>query len=68
MRRDGGLQRAAVVLLQTTLAMGILVGCGVAPRPADGTLDLPHIANQAPSKEMEPSPRLSAARETIWAQ
>jgi len=51
MRRDGGLQRAAAVLLQTALAMGILVGCAGAPRPADGTLDLPHFANQAPSKD-----------------
>jgi hypothetical protein len=41
MRQDGGLQRATVVLLQATLAMGILIGCGVATRPADGTLDLP---------------------------
>lgn len=68
MRRDGGLRRAAAVLLQTTLVMGILVGCVGAPRPADGIRDLPHIANQAPSKEMEPSPHLSVARETIWAQ
>jgi len=59
MRPNGRLQHAAAVLLQATLAMGILVACGVAPRPADGTLDLPHFANQAPSKEMEPSPRLS---------
>lgn len=68
MRPDGGLQRAAAVLLPATLAMGILIGCGVASRPADGTQDLPHFANQTPSKEMEPSPRLSVARETIWAQ
>jgi len=45
-------QRAAAVLLQTTLAMAILVGCGVASRPADGHLDLPHFASQAPSKEI----------------
>ena len=54
MRRDGGLRRAAAVLLQTTLAMGILVGCAGAPRPTDGIRDIPHIASQAPSKEMEP--------------
>ena len=65
MRRGGGLQRAAAVLLQTTLAMGILVGCVVAPRPADGTLDLPHFANQAPSRD---SPHLSVERETVWVQ
>jgi hypothetical protein len=52
MRRDGGLQRAAAVLLQAALAMGILVGCVGAPRPADGTLDLPHFANRAPSKDI----------------
>ena len=68
MRQDGGLQRATVVLLQATLAMGILIGCGAATRPADGTLDLPHFANQAPAKGMEPSPRLSVATEAIWAQ
>lgn len=68
MRRDGGLQRAAVVLLQATLATGILIGCGVAARPPDGTLDLPHFAYQAPSLVMEPSPRLSIATEAIWAQ
>jgi hypothetical protein len=38
MRQDRGLQRTAAVLLQATLAMGILIGCGVATRPADGTL------------------------------
>jgi hypothetical protein len=53
MRQDGGLQRAAVVLLQATLVMGILIGCGVAARPVDGTLDLPHFANQAPAMGME---------------
>jgi hypothetical protein len=69
MRQDGGLlRRAAAVLLQATLAMGILIGCGVAARPADGTLDLPHFANQAPSMEMKPSPRLSVATEAISAQ
>ena len=50
MRQDGRLQHAATVLLQATLAIGILVGCGVAP-PPDGLLDLPHFANHAPSKE-----------------
>jgi hypothetical protein len=45
-RQDGGLRRTAAVLLQAALLMGILVGCVVAPRPADGTLDLPHFANQ----------------------
>ena len=49
MRRDGGLQRAAVVLLQATLAMGILIGCGVAARPVDGTLDLPHFREPSAS-------------------
>jgi len=68
MRQDGGLQRAAVVLLHATLVMGILIGCGVAARPVDGTLDLPHFANQAPAMGMEPSPRLSVATEAIWAQ
>jgi len=68
MRQDGGLQRAAVGLLQATLAIGILIGCGVATRPPDGTLDLPHFANQAPSTGMEPSPRLSVATEAIRAQ
>lgn len=68
MRQDGGLQRAAAVLLQATLAMAILVGCGVATRPADGTLDLPHFANHAPSMEMDHSPHLSVATEAIWAQ
>jgi len=53
MRQDGGLQRAAVMLLQATLVMGILIGCGVAARPVDGTLDLPHFANQAPAMGME---------------
>jgi hypothetical protein len=32
--------------------MGVLVGCGVASRPADGHLDLPHFASQASSKEI----------------
>lgn len=68
MRQNGGLQRAAAVLLQATLALGFLVGCGVATRPADGTLDLPHFASQAPSREMEPSLRLSVSPEAIWAQ
>ena len=68
MRQNEGLQRAAVVLLLATLAMGFLTGCGVAPRPPDGTLDLPHFASQAPSKEMGPSPRSSVSAEAIWAQ
>jgi hypothetical protein len=69
MRQHEGLQRAAAVLLQATLAMGFLIGCGVATRPADdGALDLPHFASQAPSKEMEPSARLSVSAEAIWAQ
>jgi hypothetical protein len=67
-RQGGGLQRTAALLLQATLAMGILIGCGVATRPADGTLDLPHFANQTPSKEMESSSRLSVAKEAIRAQ
>jgi len=61
MRQNEGLQRAAAVLLQATLAMGFLTGCGVATRQPDGTLDLPHFASQAPSKEMEPPPRLSVS-------
>jgi hypothetical protein len=68
MRRNGSLQRAAVALLQATLAMGILIGCRVATRPSDGTLDLPHFAYQAPALGMDPSPRLSVATEAIWAQ
>lgn len=68
MRQHEGLQRAAAGLLQATLAMGFLIGCGVATRPADGTFDLPHFASQAPSREMESSPRLSVAAEAIWAQ
>jgi hypothetical protein len=54
--------------LQAALAMGFLTGCGVAPRPPDGTLDLPYFASQAPSKAMDPSPRLSVSAEAIWAQ
>ena len=68
MRQHEGLRSAAAVLLQATLAMGFLTGCGVATRPADGTLDLPHFASQAPSKERELLPRLSASLEAIWAQ
>jgi hypothetical protein len=68
MRQNEGLQRAAAVLLQAALAMGLLTGCGVVPRPPDGTLDLPHFASQAPSKAMDPSPRLSVSAEAIWAQ
>ena len=72
MRQNEGLQRAAAVLLQAALAMGFLTGCGVAPRPPDGTLDLPYFASQAPSKAMDqamdPSPRLSGSAEAIWAQ
>jgi hypothetical protein len=61
MRQHEGLQRAAAVLLQATLVVGLLSGCGVAARPDDGALDLPHFASQAPSKEMGPSPRLSVS-------
>jgi hypothetical protein len=69
MRQHEGIQRAAAVLLQATLVVGFLSGCGVAPRPADdGALDLPHFASQVPSKEMGPSPRLSVSAEAIWAQ
>jgi hypothetical protein len=68
MRQNEGLQRAAAVLLQATLALGLLIGCGVATRPPDGTLDLPHFASQAPSKAMDPSPRLSVSAEAIWAR
>jgi hypothetical protein len=68
MRQNEGLQRAAAVFVQATLAMGLLTGCGVVPRPPDGTLDLPHFARQAPSKEVESSPRLSVSAEAIWAQ
>ncbi len=68
MRQNEGLQRAAAVLLQATLALGFLIGCKAATRPPDGTLDLPHFASQAPSKAMEPSPRLSVSAEAIWAQ
>jgi hypothetical protein len=50
-RQNGGLRRTAAVLLQATLLMGILVGCGAATRPADGTLDLPHFANQGESEQ-----------------
>jgi len=64
MRQHEGLRRAAAVLLQATLVVGLLSGCGVAARPADdGALDLPHFANQAPSKEMGPSPRLRVSAE-----
>jgi hypothetical protein len=65
MRQHEGIQRAAAVLLQATLVVGFLSGCGVAPRPA---FDLPHFASQVPSKEMGPSPRLSVSAEAIWAQ
>lgn len=68
MRRNEGLQRAAAVLLQAALAMGFLAGCGVVPRPPDGTLDLPYFASQAPSQAMDPSRRLSVSAEAIWAQ
>ena len=68
MRQNKGLQRAATEFLQATLAMGFLFGCGGATRPPDGTLDLPHFASQAPSKAMDPSPRLSVSAEAIWAQ
>lgn len=68
MRQNEGLQRAAAVLLQATVVVGFLGGCGVATRPADGILDLPHFAIQAPSREMEPAPRLSVSAEAIWVQ
>jgi hypothetical protein len=61
MRQHEGLRRAAAVLLQATLVVGLLSGCGVAARPDDGARDLPHFASQAPSKEMGPSPRLTGA-------
>ena len=65
MRRDEGLQRAAAVLLQATLAMGLLIGCGAATHPPDGTLDLPHFASQAGSEAMNPSHRSSGSVEAI---
>lgn len=68
MRQNEGLQRAAAVLLQATLVVSFLTGCGAAARPDDGARDLPHFASQAPAKEMGPSPRLSASAEAIWAQ
>jgi len=68
MRQNEGLQRAAAVLLQGTLALGLLVGCGATPRPPDGTLDLPYFASHVPSKPMDPSPRSSVSAEAIWAQ
>jgi hypothetical protein len=68
MRKRGAFQSAATVLLQATLAGGILVGCGVATRPPDGILDLPHFANQAPSKGTKGSPALTVSAETIWVQ
>ena len=63
MRQPEGLRRAAAVLLQATLVVGLLSGCGVAARPDDGARDLPHFASQARSKEMGPSPRLSVSAE-----
>jgi hypothetical protein len=68
MRQNEGLQRVAVVLLQATLAIGFLIGCGAATHPPDGTLDLPHFASQAPAKAMNPSPRSSVSAEATWAQ
>jgi len=68
MRQNEGLQRATAVLLPATLALGLLIGCGAATRPPDGTLDLPHFASRAPSKAMQPSPRSSVSAEAIWAQ
>jgi hypothetical protein len=68
MRKRGGFQSAATVLLQATLAVGFLVGCGVATRPPDGILDLPHFANQAPSKGIKGSPAVTVSAETIWVQ
>ena len=61
MRQHEGLRRAAAVLLQATVVVGWLSGCGVAARPDDGARDLPHFASQAPSKEMGPFPRLRAS-------
>ena len=63
MRQHEGIQRAAASLLQATLVVGLLSGCGAAARPDDGARDLPHFASQAPSKEMGPSPRLSVSAE-----
>jgi hypothetical protein len=68
MRQRRGFQCAAAVLLQATLAVGLLAGCGVASRPADGTLDLPHFAGQAPSKQIKPSYPLTVSAEAIWVQ
>lgn len=60
----------AARLLRDGKATGTVEGCAVRlmPLPADGPLDLPHFASQAPSKEMESSPRLSVSAEAIWAQ
>jgi hypothetical protein len=68
MRKRGGFQGAATVLLQAALAVGCLAGCGVATRPPDGILDLPHFANQAPSKGIKGSPAMTVSAETIWVQ
>jgi len=68
MRKGRGFQGAATVLLQAALAVGCLAGCGVATRPPAGILDLPHFANQAPSKEIKGSPAVTVSAETIWVQ
>ena len=66
MKPNEGIQRAAASLLQATLVVGFLSGCGVAARPDDGARDLPHFASQAPSKEKGSSPGLSVSAEAIW--
>ena len=66
MRPNEGIRRATVVFLQATLVVGFLGGCVVASRPDDGSLDLPHFASQAPSKEKGSSPGLSVSAEAIW--
>jgi hypothetical protein len=68
MKKRGGFQGAATVLLQAALAVGCLAGCGVASRPPDGILDLPHFASQAPSKGIKGYPAVSVSAETIWVQ
>ena len=65
MRPNEGIRRATVVFLQATVVVGFLSGCVVTSRPADGALDLPHFASQAP-KEKGSSPGLSVSAEAIW--
>jgi len=67
MRRNDGLRRAAAVVLQATLAIGLLIGCA-ATHPPDGTLDLPHFARQAPSEAMSPSHRSRVSAEANSAR